>query len=407
MKVDRNLYCLALILLIPCLASGQSPTLQDIGGRASDITLPEITIYTAKEIITLDTAKPMAQAVAVVGDRILATGTLAELKTAAGDQKYSIDNTFADKIIVPGFVAQHDHPVLTALTMASEVLSSEDWVLPFGTIPAVKDKDDFFKRLIAAEKRLKDPVEPLVTWGYHPSFFGKLTRAELDKISTKRPIVVWARSCHEFILNTAALKTGDVTKELIAGWSPSAREQSNLDEGHFWEQGMFAVLATRIATLIATKQKLESGLELARDYMHAKGITIGNEPGGILVKSIQDGVNQVFSQPSMPFRWTFMVDGKTMADKYKDDAQVIEESERLRGRFKTQSHRGHGGEPSCVLKDSSHDFLSNLCVSVSLCFQCSPPARMIAPQIAIPQNDSIPTQPPPIARAIFHTPVTP
>ncbi len=93
---------------------------------------------------------------------------------------------------------------------------------------------------------------------------------------------------------------------------------------------MFAVLATRIATLIATRQKLESGLGLARDYMHAKGITIGNEPGGILVKSIQDGVNQVFSQPSMPFRWTFMVDGKTMADKYKDDAQVIEESERLK-----------------------------------------------------------------------------
>lgn len=328
--INRLLGCLPLLLLVPCLALGQSPTLQDIGGRASEITLPEIKIYKAKEIVTLDPAKPTAQAVAVVGDRILATGTLAELKTAAGDQKYSIDNTFADKVIVPGFVAQHDHPVLTALTMASEVLSIEDWVLPSGTIPAVKDKDDFFKRLIAAEKRLKDPSEPLVTWGYHPSFFGKLTRAELDKISTKRPIVVWGRSCHEFIFNTAALKTGNVTEELVAGWSASAQEQSNLDEGHFWEQGMFAVLATRIATLIATKQKLESGLELARDYMHAKGITIGNEPGGILVKSIQDGVNQVFSQPSMPFRWTFMVDGKTMADKYKDDAQVIEESERLK-----------------------------------------------------------------------------
>ena len=177
--INRLLGCLPLLLLVPCLALGQSPTLQDIGGRASEITLPEIKIYTAKEIVTLDPAKPTAQAVAVVGDRILATGTLAELKTAAGDQKYSIDNTFVDKVIVPGFVAQHDHPVLTALTMASEVLSIEDWVLPSGTIPAVKDKDDFFKRLIAAEKRLKDPSEPLVTWGYHPSFFGKLTRAEL------------------------------------------------------------------------------------------------------------------------------------------------------------------------------------------------------------------------------------
>ena len=32
----------------------------------------------------------------------------------------------------------------------------------------------------------------------------------------------------------------------------------------------------------------------------------------------------------MPFRWSYMVDGKTMCDKYKDDAQVIAESEKLR-----------------------------------------------------------------------------
>ncbi len=143
MRMNRILGCLPLLLLMPCLALGQSPTLQDIGGRASESTLPEIKIYTAKEIVTLDPAKPTAQAVAVVGDRILATGTLAELKTAAGDQKYSVDNTFADKVIVPGFVAQHDHPVLTALTMASEVLSIEDWVLPSGTIPAVKTRTIF------------------------------------------------------------------------------------------------------------------------------------------------------------------------------------------------------------------------------------------------------------------------
>ncbi len=98
MRMNRILVCLPLLLLMPCLASGQSPTLQDIGGKASEFSLPEVKIYTAKEIVTLDPAKPTAQAVAVVGDRILATGTLAELKTAAGDQKYSIDNTFADKV---------------------------------------------------------------------------------------------------------------------------------------------------------------------------------------------------------------------------------------------------------------------------------------------------------------------
>ncbi|MFN3189142.1 MAG: amidohydrolase [Aureliella sp.] len=330
MKADRRFLSLAALLLIPCLTRAQSPSLQDIGGKAAAAPLPEIVIYTAKEVVTLDPAHPQVEAVAVVGDRVLATGTLAELKVAAGNQKYTVNETFADKVIVPGFIAQHDHPVLTALTMVSEILSIEDWALPEGTVPAVKDKNDFFERLIAAERKLSVPNEPLVTWGYHPSFFGKLTRTELDQVSATRPIMVWGRSCHEFFLNTAALEMGGVTEELVTGWSASQREQSNFAEGHFWEQGMFALLATRVATLIATKEKLRRGLELARDYMHAKGVTLGNEPGGILVKPVQDGVNQVFSQPSMPFRWTFMVDGKTMADKYKDDEQVIAESEKLK-----------------------------------------------------------------------------
>lgn len=319
-----------LLLLVPNFVVAQTHSLQDIGSKAATDQLPAIVIYRAKEIVTLDSAKPNVEAVAVVRDRILATGTLAEVKAAAGHQTFSVDETFADKVLVPGFIAQHDHPVLTALTMASEILSIEDWSLAKRTIPAVKDKDDFFERLGAAEKVLSDPNEPLVTWGYHPSFFGKLTRTELDQISTTRPILVWGRSCHEFFLNTAALKMGGVTEELVAGWNASQKEQSSLAEGHFWEQGMFALLATRVATLVATKAKLQSGLELARDYMHAKGITFGNEPGGILVKSVQDGVNQVFSQPSMPFRWTFMVDGKTMTDKHKDDSQVIAESENIK-----------------------------------------------------------------------------
>ena len=49
-------------------------------------TLPEIILYPAKEIVTLDPAKPTVQAVAVVGDRILETESLDELKAAAGQQ---------------------------------------------------------------------------------------------------------------------------------------------------------------------------------------------------------------------------------------------------------------------------------------------------------------------------------
>jgi hypothetical protein len=98
--------------------------------------LPRVTIYPAKEIITLDSDKPSATAVAVLGDRILAVGSLDELKSLADGQPYVIDETFAGKVITPGLIAQHDHPLLTGLTMVSEIIAIEDWVLPSGVVPA-------------------------------------------------------------------------------------------------------------------------------------------------------------------------------------------------------------------------------------------------------------------------------
>ncbi|WP_170563829.1 amidohydrolase [Ruegeria atlantica] len=304
----------------------ETGSLQDIGG--SIVSLPQATIYTAREIITLDDARPTAEAVAVVGDRILWAGTLEDVQRVLGDQPYEIDTTFADNVIVPGFIAQHDHPVLAALTMSSEILAIEDWVLPSGTVPRVTDKQEFMERLAKAESEKSDPDEPLLSWGYHPAFYGPLTRSDLDTISETRPILVWARSCHEMVLNSAAMERGGVTRDKFETFSPSAKEQSSFEEARFWEQGLFAVLPN-IANMVATPERLRSGLEITRDYMHAKGITFGNEPGGILSKPVQDGVNEIFSNPDMPFRWSFIVDAKSMVATYSDDAQVIAETEKL------------------------------------------------------------------------------
>ena len=301
-------------------------SLTDIGGAMT--ALPAATIYTAREIVTLDPARPTANAVAVVNGRILWVGSLEQVTAILGNQPHDIDRRFDDLVLVPGFIAQHDHPVLAALTMSSEILSIEDWVLPSGTVPAVKDKQDFIERLTRAVIEAPTPDDALMSWGYHAAFFGPLGRSDLDAISATRPIIVWARSCHEMIFNSATLQRAGITEAVVQGFSASAQEQSNLTEGHFWEQGLFAVLP-HVASFAASPQRLQAGLELTRDYMHAKGITLGNEPGGILAKPVQDGVNAVFSSPDMPFRWSFMVDAKSMVATSADDAQVIAQSQKL------------------------------------------------------------------------------
>jgi predicted amidohydrolase YtcJ len=329
MKTMLRFLIVATLLILGAHSSmAQSSSLQDLGGSLALDRFPKVTIYPAKEVLTLDPARPTAQAVALVGSRILATGSLDELKAALVEQDFQIDETFKDKVIVPGFSSQHDHPVLSALTMASEILSIEDWVLPTGTVPAVKSKADFLQRLAEAENKLREQSEPLISWGYHEAFFGKLTKAELDTVSNTRPILIWGRSCHEVFLNSAAMQAHGVTPEWIAGWTASEQKQADFQSGHFWEQGMFAV-GRKVGQMIATPERLQRGLVLTRDYMHAKGITYGNEPGGILIKPLQDAVNGVFGLPSMPFRWSYMVDGKTICDKYKDDSHVIAESEKL------------------------------------------------------------------------------
>lgn len=301
----------------------ETVTLQDI--IKATAPLPKATIYVAREIVTLDPNKPNVTAVAVVGDRILATGTLEELKAAAGDQKYSIDKTFADKVIVPGFIAQHDHPLLTALTMTSQIIAIEDWVLPSGTIPAARTPEEYRKRLEEVNASLEDPDEMLLTWGYHHLFHGKMTRADLDKISTSRPIVIWHRSAHEFILNTKALEITGIDEAFVESMSEAAQKQSSLEEGHFLEGGMFAIVP-KLLPAIATPERFRAGLELTEQYYHANGVTLGSEPGGLYSEKLQKAQNAVLSDPDTPFRYYFIPDGKSIHAMFPDT--TISETEK-------------------------------------------------------------------------------
>lgn len=318
--MKRNVYLLTVLSLICLMASqalAESITLQDIVRATAP--LPKATIYVAKQVITLDPNRPSATAVAVVGDRILATGALDELKAAAGDQPYAVDETFADKVIVPGFIAQHDHPLLTALTMTAEIIAIEDWVLPSGVIPAATTPEEYLHRLVEANDKLGDSDGMLLTWGYHHIFHGKLTRSDLDAISSVRPIIVWHRSCHEFILNTKALEQAGIDAALVAAMPKAAQKQTNFEEGHFWEAGLFAIIAN-ILPSIATPERLREGLEFTEQYYHANGVTLGSEPGGIYSKQVQDSINAVFSDPDTPFRYYFIPDGKSIYAAFPETA---------------------------------------------------------------------------------------
>ena len=307
----------------------KSVTLQEVamGMKA----LPEVEIYTAGKIHTMDPTNPSAEAIAVQGDRILAVGRLKELQKALKDQPYRIDRRFEDKVIVPGFIAQHVHPFLGALSMESTIISIEDWALPSGYVKKAEGHEEYISRIKEALAKLdkEDPEKkkPLFTWGFHQTFHGALNRGVLDHVEKKRPIFVWHRSCHEFILNSVAMELSGITEKFISTLPKEAQAMCSYKDGHFWEQGLFGVLG-KLSPYVATPEQFRHGLRTFADYMHMQGITAASEPGGVLSKPMTEIINDVLGDPGTPFRFYFLPDGKTLAEKYiKGD--LIGETEKL------------------------------------------------------------------------------
>ncbi|WP_170470233.1 amidohydrolase family protein [Ruegeria arenilitoris] len=308
-------------LLIPSKAVWAGTTnLQDITGGS--FALPEITVFPARAIITMDPDTPRAEAVAVVGDRIAAVGSRAEIDALVGDQPFRVVEAFADKVILPGFVEQHVHPVLAALTMTTHVISIEPWDAEEGFSAQVRDPDGYRERLLAALAAHDDANETFVTWGYHHYMHGDMSRAILDELAPDFPAIVWHRSCHEFFLNTKVMELYGVDEAWFSTLSPSAAAQGNLENGHFYEQGGMALLDL-IAPAIATPERMKAGLEYSIDYYHKSGVTTACEPGGFFSKALQDAVNAVYSSDATPFNHYFIGDGKSFVLPNMDDPAAV------------------------------------------------------------------------------------
>ena len=138
-----------------------------------------ITIYQAKRIITMEPSWPEAQFVAVRDDRIVGVGrTIDDLKAWMDAHPYRIDRTFANKILMPGFVEPHIHLMLGALCFSSTFATPDDWMLPWGLVKGVQSKEAFMQRVHDGDKTLSNAQEWLFMFGYASAYHDEVTRAD-------------------------------------------------------------------------------------------------------------------------------------------------------------------------------------------------------------------------------------
>ncbi|NKB64350.1 MAG: amidohydrolase family protein [Gammaproteobacteria bacterium] len=162
-----------------------------------------ITLFKAKKIITMNPRQPVADYVAVRDGIILGTGSLDSL---AGWGDYEIDNQFADKVILPGFIEGHCHSWEGA-AWEDTYVGFLDRTSPTREVhPGLKSIGSVVEKLKKANHTLTDPTTPVKGWGLDPIFFERrVTCADLDQISTTRPVVVIHQSGHIINVNSYVL----------------------------------------------------------------------------------------------------------------------------------------------------------------------------------------------------------
>ena len=170
-----------------------------------------IKIYRAKKILTMNPAQPSVDHVAVRDGVILGAGSLKALEDWG---EYELDETFADKIIMPGFIEGHAHTMEGTL-WRHVYCGYFDRMDPNGKIwPGIKTKEGVLERLKEAEQQLDDPDAPLPGWQLDPIYFDnvRITRQDLDEVSSTRPIGVLHASGHIMNVNSKALELGGFLK---------------------------------------------------------------------------------------------------------------------------------------------------------------------------------------------------
>ncbi len=259
-----------------------------------------LTLFIGRELITMsDMIVGPVNAVAVENGKILDVGSREDLERRYADRpNFTINDTFRDRVIAPGFVEPHLHVWLGGILMGTEFITPADWEFPDESVTGVQSQAAYMARL--REIEASHPAgQPLVTWGYHQYFHGQdMSRSVLDDISSDRPIVVWHRSFHELYFNTAALEIFGWDEAFWSGDTP-AYEQMDWEKGHAFEAGGKIILPDVLAFLLE-EGIFARGVERTRQYIHAGGITTAVDPGLAVTPDLFEQMVSILTETELP-----------------------------------------------------------------------------------------------------------
>ena len=317
----------AMVCLLLAMAVANPATAQDQSGA--------ITVFTAKKIVTIDPTRPTATAVAVRDGMILGVGSLQDLQPWLKNNQYTINEQFKDKVLMPGLIDPHMHPMLGAIAFQTVWITPEPWNVMGQKTPATIGEKAYRTALTTAfDSRNKDaPI--FMTWGFSADTHGELSREVLDGISRDVPILVLQRSLHEAYINTpmlALLKAKGLDENKFKD-----HPQIDWNKSHFWEDGLFSVVLPYMASFLLDPAAADPGYLKTRDYLTYNGVTTVADmnTGGTNWELEMSALKRNLDTPDSPIRVRLTPDVMKLAAALKSPEAAI----KLVSQLKAQNTR--------------------------------------------------------------------
>jgi predicted amidohydrolase YtcJ len=156
------------------------------------------------KVVTVDPARPQAEAVAILGDKIAAVGTTREIEAYIGPRTRVID--LQGKLVIPGFIEGHGH--FTGLGRSQMILD----------LTRARSWDEIVALVAEAAKKAK-PGAWIFGRGWHqekwtrvpqPNVEGVPLHHELSRVSPNNPVFLTHASGHAAFVNALALKLAGI-----------------------------------------------------------------------------------------------------------------------------------------------------------------------------------------------------
>lgn len=208
---------------------------------------------------TMESAKPTAQAIAVMGNKIVAIGTNAQIKALTGANTKIIDAK--GKTVIPGFNDSHVHFLEGGFQLSSVDLRD------------AKSPEEFTRRI--KEFAAKLPKGRWILggkWDHENWTPNNLpTRQMIDAVTPDNPVLIDRLDGHMSLANSLALKMAGVNKDTkdIAG-GEIVRDASGEPTGILKDNAQS--LVERVIPALTFDQKLEAA-QAATDYAASLGVT--------------------------------------------------------------------------------------------------------------------------------------